>query len=97
MSVSSLGSHARGRASTAQRAFSLPLYGALLLMSGCSSCSYHVRPELFLETIHAAAADANKIVRLIDFKGAGHDHPHILGVDEGDYLKFAVLEVRSRQ
>jgi 23S rRNA (cytosine1962-C5)-methyltransferase len=61
-----------------------------------ASCSYHVRPELFLETIHAAAADANKIVRLIEFTGAGKDHPHILGVDEGDYLKFAVLEVRSR-
>lgn len=62
-----------------------------------ASCSYHVRPELFMETIHAAAADANKIVRLIEFTGAGKDHPHILGVDEGDYLKFAVLEVRSRQ
>jgi 23S rRNA (cytosine1962-C5)-methyltransferase len=61
-----------------------------------ASCSYHVRPELFLDTIHAAAADANKIVRLIEFTGAGKDHPHILGVDEGDYLKFAVLEVRSR-
>lgn len=62
-----------------------------------ASCSYHVRPELFMETIHAAAADANKIVRLIDFNGAGKDHPHVLGVDEGDYLKFAVLEVRTRQ
>ncbi|MFK7693476.1 class I SAM-dependent rRNA methyltransferase [Paenibacillus sp. HJGM_3] len=62
-----------------------------------ASCSYHVRPELFLETIHAAAADAGKVVRLIDFHGAGKDHPHILGVDEGDYLKFAILEVRSRQ
>lgn len=61
-----------------------------------ASCSYHVRPDLFLETILAAAADARKVLRLIEFRGAGKDHPHILGVDEGDYLKFAVFEVRSR-
>jgi 23S rRNA (cytosine1962-C5)-methyltransferase len=61
-----------------------------------ASCSYHVRPDLFLETILAAAADARKVLRLIEFRGAGKDHPHILGVDEGDYLKFAIFEVRSR-
>ncbi|MEB3100698.1 class I SAM-dependent rRNA methyltransferase [Ferviditalea candida] len=61
-----------------------------------ASCSYHVRPELFMETILAAAADAGKILRLIEFRGAGKDHPHILGVDEGNYLKFAIFEVRSR-
>jgi 23S rRNA (cytosine1962-C5)-methyltransferase len=61
-----------------------------------ASCSYHVRPDAFLETILAAAADARKVLRLIEFRGAGKDHPHILGVDEGDYLKFAIFEVRSR-
>lgn len=61
-----------------------------------ASCSYHVRPEAFLETIMEAAADAHKTVRLVEYRGAGKDHPHILGVDEGDYLKFAILEVRSK-
>jgi 23S rRNA (cytosine1962-C5)-methyltransferase len=61
-----------------------------------ASCSYHVRPELFLETVKAAAMDAKKVLRMIEFRGAGKDHPHILGVDEGDYLKFAIFEVRSR-
>ncbi|MCR8631439.1 class I SAM-dependent rRNA methyltransferase [Paenibacillus radicis (ex Xue et al. 2023)] len=61
-----------------------------------ASCSYHMRPDLFLETIHAAAADAKKILRLIEFRGAGKDHPRILGVDEGHYLKFAIFEVRSK-
>lgn len=61
-----------------------------------ASCSYHVRPEAFLDTILAAAADARKVLRLIEYRGAGKDHPHILGVDEGDYLKFAIFEVRSR-
>ncbi|PYI51806.1 class I SAM-dependent rRNA methyltransferase [Paenibacillus flagellatus] len=61
-----------------------------------ASCSYHVRPDLFLETIQAAATDARKVLRLIEFRGAGYDHPRLLGVDEGDYLKFAIFEVRSR-
>lgn len=61
-----------------------------------ASCSYHVRPDLFLETILSAAVDAGKVLRLIEFRGAGKDHPHIHGVDEGHYLKFAIFEVRSR-
>ncbi|MFB9750582.1 class I SAM-dependent rRNA methyltransferase [Paenibacillus hodogayensis] len=61
-----------------------------------ASCSYHVGPDLFLEAIVQAAADARKSLRLIEFRGAGKDHPHLLGVDEGDYLKFAIFEVRSR-
>lgn len=62
-----------------------------------ASCSYHVRPDQFLETIREAALDAGKILRLIEYRGAGKDHPRILGVEEGDYLKFAIFEVRSRQ
>jgi 23S rRNA (cytosine1962-C5)-methyltransferase len=61
-----------------------------------ASCSFHVRPEMFMETILAAAVDAGKVLRLIEFHGAGKDHPHIHGVDEGHYLKFAIFEVRSR-
>ena len=61
-----------------------------------ASCSYHVHPELFLHTILEAALDAGKILRLIEFRGAGKDHPQILGVEEGHYLKFAIFEVRSR-
>lgn len=61
-----------------------------------ASCSYHVRPDAFLAAIHAAAVDAGKTLRLIEFRSAGKDHPQLLGVDEGDYLKFAIFEVRSR-
>jgi len=62
-----------------------------------ASCSSHVRPDMFLDTIREAAHDAGKILRLVDFRHAGKDHPHILGVDEGNYLKFAIFEVRSSQ
>lgn len=76
------------------------LHGMKLVNEGgylvTASCSYHMRPELFLETIHAAATDAGKILRLVEFRGAGMDHPRILGVDEGHYLKFAIFEVRSK-
>ncbi|WP_256760179.1 class I SAM-dependent rRNA methyltransferase [Cohnella sp. WQ 127256] len=62
-----------------------------------ASCSYHVRPELFLETIQEAAKDAGKIIRRIDWRGAGKDHPQLAGVEEGHYLKFGIFEVRSRK
>ncbi|MFC4778538.1 class I SAM-dependent rRNA methyltransferase [Paenibacillus sp. GCM10023252] len=61
-----------------------------------ASCSYHMRPELFLETIQEAAADAGKLLRLVEWRTAGKDHPQLLGVSEGHYLKFAIFEVRSR-
>ncbi|WP_438346886.1 class I SAM-dependent rRNA methyltransferase [Paenibacillus sp. FA6] len=76
------------------------LHGMKLVNEGgylvTASCSYHMRPDLFLETIQDAAADAGKILRLIEWRAAGKDHPQILGVDEGHYLKFAIFEVRSK-
>ncbi|ASS76094.1 rRNA large subunit methyltransferase I [Tumebacillus algifaecis] len=62
-----------------------------------ASCSYHMHPDLFLETIAEAAIDAKKILRLVEFRTAGRDHPKIHGMDENNYLKFAVFEVRSRK
>lgn len=76
------------------------LHGMKLVSEGgylvTASCSYHMRPDLFLETIREAARDAGKTLRLIEWRAAGKDHPQILGVEEGHYLKFAVFEVRSR-
>lgn len=61
-----------------------------------ASCSYHMQPDLFLETIAEAAVDAGKQLRLIEWRAAGKDHPQLLGVKEGHYLKFAIFEVRSK-
>jgi 23S rRNA (cytosine1962-C5)-methyltransferase len=61
-----------------------------------ASCSYHMHPDLFLETLHAAAFDAHKVLRLVEWRTAGRDHPKIHGMDENNYLKFAIFEVRSR-
>lgn len=62
-----------------------------------ASCSYHVRPELFMETLIEAARDAGKVLRRIVWNGAGRDHPQLAGVEEGHYLKFGIFEVRSRR
>lgn len=76
------------------------LHGMKLVNEGgylvTASCSYHMRPDLFLETILDAAEDAGKVLRLVEWRAAGKDHPQILGVDEGHYLKFAIFEVRSK-
>lgn len=62
-----------------------------------ASCSYHMSPELFLDTIQEAAMDAKKILRMIEWRGAGKDHPQISAADEGHYPKFAIFEVRNRR
>lgn len=76
------------------------LHGMKLVNEGgylvTASCSYHMRPDLFLETIQDAAADAGKLLRLVEWRAAGKDHPQLLGVSEGHYLKFAIFEVRSK-
>lgn len=76
------------------------LHGMKLVNEGgylvTASCSYHMQPDLFLETIADAAKDAGKVLRLVEWRAAGKDHPQILGVNEGHYLKFAIFEVRSK-
>nr|WP_278430998.1 class I SAM-dependent rRNA methyltransferase [Brevibacillus laterosporus] len=77
------------------------LHGMKLVRPGgylvTASCSYHMSPDLFMETIQQAAYDAKKILRLVEWRGAGKDHPQISGADEGHYLKFAIFEVRDRK
>ncbi len=77
------------------------LHGMKLVNEGgylvTASCSYHVGPDLFLQAIQDAAVDAGKLLRLVEFRGAGKDHPQLLAAEESDYLKFAIFEVRSRK
>lgn len=76
------------------------LRGLKLLKEGgflvTASCSYHVSSEAWLNTIQAAAVDARKILRLVELRRAGKDHPQLFGMPENDYLKFAVFEVKTR-
>ncbi|WP_100408425.1 class I SAM-dependent rRNA methyltransferase [Bacillus solitudinis] len=61
-----------------------------------ASCSFHVRGYQFDEMIQEAAFDAKKILRELRWSGAGIDHPTLLSQEEGEYLKFAIYEVRDR-
>ncbi len=61
-----------------------------------ASCSYHLSAPRFLNMLQEAAADAHKVLRLIEFRRAGIDHPVLLGSEETDYLKFAIFEVFNR-
>jgi 23S rRNA (cytosine1962-C5)-methyltransferase len=58
-----------------------------------SSCSYHIRPELFRAMLAEAAADAQRSARLLDWRGQASDHPALLAVPETDYLKCAWLQL----
>ncbi len=66
------------------RALKILAPGGLLVSS---SCSHHIDPELFLEIIADAAADAGRVVRMVDFTGPGPDHPSLPAAPETRYLK----------
>lgn len=76
------------------------LQGMKLVCNGgilvTASCSYHMSAAKFLTMLQEAAADAHKVLRLIEFRRAGLDHPVLLGSEETDYLKFAIYEVFNR-
>ena len=56
------------------------------------SCSFHFSRELMEETLRSAAADADKVMRIREWRGQSADHPELLTVPETRYLKCAVLE-----
>ena len=57
------------------------------------SCSGKVTPALFGETIAKAARAAHRTVTIVERRGAGRDHPVLLGVPETEYLKCWFLRV----
>lgn len=58
------------------------------------SCSHFMDVNLFYDTIAAAAADAKRTVREVKFLTQSQDHPIVWGVEETNYLKGLVLEIR---
>lgn len=51
------------------------------------SCSGRVTQELFGEVIAWASQEAKRPLQLLERRGAGRDHPPLLGVPETEYLK----------
>jgi 23S rRNA (cytosine1962-C5)-methyltransferase len=58
-----------------------------------SSCTNLVEPELFLDTIYAAAKDAKRKLRQVVFNAQSADHPIIRGQEYTHYLKFLIVQV----
>jgi 23S rRNA (cytosine1962-C5)-methyltransferase len=64
--------------------------GGLLITA---SCSYHLQEAQLEELLLDAARDAGREVQLLERRGAGRDHPVLLGVPETRYLKCLVARV----
>ena len=58
-----------------------------------ASCTYHVPEDRFEEMLDRAASDARRRVQIVEKRGAGKDHPVLLGLRETRYLKCYVLRV----
>jgi 23S rRNA (cytosine1962-C5)-methyltransferase len=58
-----------------------------------ASCSHFMNPDLFKETIAAAAKDARRMLRQVEFKTQAPDHPILWTSDESYYLKFYIFQV----
>jgi len=58
-----------------------------------ASCSYHVPEAMLEEIVLDAARDAGRAAQVLERRGAGRDHPVLLGVPETRYLKCFVVRL----
>jgi 23S rRNA (cytosine1962-C5)-methyltransferase len=58
-----------------------------------ASCSHHITEEPFLEAIEESSGKSGRKLRLLEFSGAGPDHPVLVSMPETKYLKFAIFSV----
>ena len=57
------------------------------------SCSHFFDTNTFYDMIMKAAADAHRTVQILEKRGAGPDHPVLVGYPKSEYLKCAILRV----
>jgi 23S rRNA (cytosine1962-C5)-methyltransferase len=57
------------------------------------SCTGLVREDQFLESVRRAAWQAGRTLQVFKVAGAGADHPFLLHVPEGRYLKAVFARV----
>ena len=91
-SKSSLDAALRGYKEINLRAFHLLSRGGVLVTC---SCSFHIDDAQFERTVLAAAGDAKRSVQVVERRGAGRDHPTLLGVPE-TRLRAPILQSHSR-
>lgn len=57
------------------------------------SCSQHVTPDLFKKMVTDAAKDARVLLRQVEFRTQGRDHPILPAAPETEYLKCGIYQV----
>lgn len=57
------------------------------------SCSYYFDANTFYSMLTHAAKDSHKRIQILEKRGAGPDHPVLLGYPKSEYLKCAVARV----
>jgi 23S rRNA (cytosine1962-C5)-methyltransferase len=80
----------RGYLDLNRKGFDLVRPGGVLI--SCS-CSHHVRPEVFRDTLAHAASLAGRHARVLTSLGQSQDHAPLLTAPETDYLKCVTLQV----
>jgi 23S rRNA (cytosine1962-C5)-methyltransferase len=64
--------------------------GGILLTA---SCSHHIDPDVFLSIVDESARKSGRHLQMLEWRGAGPDHPSLPAVPETRYLKFGVFRV----
>ncbi len=72
------------------RAMRLLTKGGILVTC---SCSYFFDSNTFYDMIMHAAMDSHKHVQILEKRGAGMDHPVLMGYPKSEYLKCAICRV----
>ena len=57
------------------------------------SCSQHILPEMFRQIIQEAASDARVLLRQVEFRTQGKDHPILPSAPETQYLKCGIYQI----
>lgn len=86
----SLGGATKGYKEINLRAMKMLQDGGILVSCSCSSAMV---PDLFLSTIQQAANDARVTLQLLEWRGAGRDHPVLPAAAETQYLKCGIFRV----
>ena len=72
------------------RALRLLNEGGILI--SCS-CSHFMETNMFCDMLMHAAMDSHKRIQILEKRGAGPDHPVLLGYPKSEYLKCVVCRV----
>ena len=57
------------------------------------SCSYFMETHMFCDMLMHAAMDSHRRIQILEKRGAGPDHPVLLGYPKSEYLKCVVCRV----